>query len=90
LPRHGQLQPTRVGDVFERLSIDLTGPHPNLDVVMFTYLPLLIRSASGASVLRCGTKKRQLLPVRWWNKYFVVLDPHSRSCQIEVAKWMGS
>ena len=28
LPRHGQLQPTRVGDVFERLSIDLTGPHP--------------------------------------------------------------
>ena len=28
LPRQGQLQPTRVGDVFERLSIDLTGPHP--------------------------------------------------------------
>ena len=28
LPRHGPLQPTRVGAVFERLSIDLTGPHP--------------------------------------------------------------
>ena len=27
LPRHGPLQPTRVGTVFERLSIDLTGPH---------------------------------------------------------------
>jgi len=28
LPRQGPLQPTRVGAVFERLSIDLTGPHP--------------------------------------------------------------
>ena len=28
LPRQGALQPTRVGAVFERLSIDLTGPHP--------------------------------------------------------------
>jgi len=28
LPRQGSLQPTRVGAVFERLSIDLTGPHP--------------------------------------------------------------
>lgn len=28
LPRQGPLQPTRVGSVFERLSIDLTGPHP--------------------------------------------------------------
>jgi len=28
LPRHGPLQPTRVGAIFERLSIDLTGPHP--------------------------------------------------------------
>lgn len=28
LPRRGQLQPTRVGDVYERVSIDLTGPHP--------------------------------------------------------------
>lgn len=27
LPRHGSLQPTRVGAVFERVSIDLTGPH---------------------------------------------------------------
>lgn len=27
LPRQGPLQPTRVGAVFERLSIDLTGPH---------------------------------------------------------------
>ena len=27
LPRHGTLQPTRVGAVFERVSIDLTGPH---------------------------------------------------------------
>ena len=28
LPRQGALQPTRVGAVMERLSIDLTGPHP--------------------------------------------------------------
>jgi len=28
LPRQGALQPTRVGSVMERLSIDLTGPHP--------------------------------------------------------------
>jgi len=28
LPRHGPLQPTDVRAVFERLSIDLTGPHP--------------------------------------------------------------
>ena len=28
LPRQGTLQPTRVGAVFERLSIALTGPHP--------------------------------------------------------------
>ena len=28
LPRQGLLQPNRVGAVFERLSIDLTGPHP--------------------------------------------------------------
>lgn len=27
LPRRGPLQPTRVGDIFERISIDLTGPH---------------------------------------------------------------
>ena len=29
LPRRGLLQPTRVGDVFERVSIDITGPHPH-------------------------------------------------------------
>ena len=28
LPRRGFLQPSRVGDVFERISVDLTGPHP--------------------------------------------------------------
>jgi len=28
LPRQGALQPTRVGAIMERLSIDLTGPHP--------------------------------------------------------------
>jgi len=28
LPRQGTLQPTRVGAIMERLSIDLTGPHP--------------------------------------------------------------
>jgi len=28
LPRQGPLQPTRVGSVMERVSIDLTGPHP--------------------------------------------------------------
>jgi len=29
LPRQGLLQSNRVGAVFERLSIDLTGPHPH-------------------------------------------------------------
>jgi len=50
LPRQGLLQPNRVGAVFERLSIDLTGQHVRSKKYTFTYLQLSVPSRNGANV----------------------------------------
>ena len=60
LPKNAPLQPIQVGAPFERMSIDLTGPHPRTQEGYYIFSLVLMYSQNGLRRFPFPTKRQQL------------------------------